>query len=122
MISFKPLVLVAALMCALAPHDALARRNLAQVQQLGSNNAAAVVQNGAANDAQIDQRGNGNAGAITQTGSYNRACLFQIGNGLNGSVAQNGDGQRAVVVQTGRYTRVGQDRVIISRGGAYRCR
>lgn len=115
---------IAALSCAAAPLDASARvlRNSTLVSQQGSNNAAAIAQNGAGNAAGIVQRGDNNSGAITQNGNDHYACLYQRGNNLDGAIAQSGNGQQLTVVQTERWTRTGTDRVVIGRTGVYRCR
>lgn len=76
--------------------------NRSTVQQQGSNNGAAVVQNGQANNAGIRQLGRNNTGAITQNGDNNAACLIQIGRNLDGSITQTGDHNSVGVIQTRR--------------------
>ncbi len=79
-----------------------AANNRSSVQQEGSNNGAAVVQNGQGNTAGIRQFGRNNTGAITQNGNNNAACLIQIGRNLDGSIAQSGDYNNTGVIQTRR--------------------
>lgn len=115
--------LAAALALTLAPVASAQsfRGNAVRIEQAGSNNAAATVQNGSDNLARIDQRGNDNNGRIVQTGSRNRACLYQRGNGLGGAIEQTGNNQSTVAVQTNRGVRVGQGHVIVGRA-VYQCR
>lgn len=79
-----------------------ATRNNSTIQQEGSNNGAAVVQNGQGNTAALRQFGRNNTGAITQNGDNNAACLIQIGRNLDGSITQTGDYNNAGVIQTRR--------------------
>ena len=79
-----------------------ATRNNSTVQQEGSNNGVAVVQNGQGNTAGLRQFGRNNTGAITQNGDNNAACLIQIGRNLDGSITQTGDYNNAGVIQTRR--------------------
>lgn len=79
-----------------------ATRNNSTVQQEGTANGAAVVQNGQGNTAGIRQFGRNNTGAITQNGDNNAACLIQIGRNLDGSITQTGDYNNAGVIQTRR--------------------
>lgn len=79
-----------------------ASENRSDVQQEGTNNGAAIAQNGQGNTAGIRQFGRNNTGAITQNGNNNAACLIQIGRNLDGSIAQTGDYNNAGVIQTRR--------------------
>lgn len=76
--------------------------NRSTVQQQGTNNGAAVVQNGQGNTAALRQFGRNNTGAITQNGDNNAACLIQIGRNLDGSITQTGDYNSVGVIQTRR--------------------
>ncbi|MGQ0534421.1 MAG: hypothetical protein ACT4OF_17275 [Caulobacteraceae bacterium] len=83
----------------------IAAANTSSVDQQGSGNAAAVVQNGQGNSAGLRQIGRNNTGAITQSGANNSACLIQIGRDLDGSITQVGDNQNTGVFQTRRGQR-----------------
>lgn len=76
--------------------------NRTSVSQEGSNNGAAIVQNGQGNIAGIRQFGRNNTGAITQNGDNNAACLIQIGRNLDGSITQSGNYNNTGVIQTRR--------------------
>ncbi|MEQ1493928.1 MAG: hypothetical protein ABL932_25645, partial [Terricaulis sp.] len=79
-----------------------AAENRTSVSQEGSNNGAAIVQNGQGNTAGIRQYGRNNTGAITQNGDNNAACLIQIGRNLDGSITQTGDYNNTGLIQTRR--------------------
>lgn len=76
------------------------RRNLARVNQRGSDNSANVSQSGSGNTAGVFQRGRGHTANVEQSGDNNYLGLFQFGRNTNANTVQTGNG-KAIVIQRG---------------------
>ena len=74
-------------------------RNRAKTNQRGSNNGAAIAQNGRGNNAYVFQRGRDNSGTITQNGNHNSYGIFQFGRRNSTTVVQNGNGEVGITLQ-----------------------
>jgi hypothetical protein len=84
--------------------------NLAEVTQIGVDQAVILEQNGFMNRASVEQLGMDNRALVSQMGSANDASVLQNGNanfaeivqigvGLNANVTQVGDNNTATIVQ-----------------------
>lgn len=74
--------------------------NTAGVLQKGANNAGQIKQSGVNNTGVVLQQGKNNDASLTQTGANNTGCLVQVGKGLSADVNQNGEYNSLGVVQT----------------------
>jgi major curlin subunit len=77
-----------------------ARRNRANVDQKGSNNAAYVGQSGNGNNALVVQRGKGHSASVSQSGDNNALGVFQFGKNTSSNTTQTG-GQSGLIFQGG---------------------
>jgi hypothetical protein len=74
-------------------------KNRARVDQRGTSNGAAIVQNGQRNYGKIVQRGSGQSGQIVQNGNDNAHLMFQFGRNGRASAVQNGNGRAGITFQ-----------------------
>jgi major curlin subunit len=74
-------------------------KNSAKIDQRGTDNGAAVSQNGTGNYAGIFQRGRRNSVTVSQNGNNNTLGVFQFGRRNNSTVTQNGNGRVGLVFQ-----------------------
>ena len=76
-----------------------ARQHVSQIYQAGSGNVAQTDQTGTGDSAAISQTGNNNYSLIQQTSVGDIASNTQIGNGLTMTIRQTGPGQIISITQ-----------------------
>jgi hypothetical protein len=77
------------------------KKNHAQVDQKGNDNAAALSQKGAGNYGLVVQRGHDHTATVSQEGSDNALGVFQFGRNTGLDIVQTGQGNAGLVLQGG---------------------